>query len=670
MSKKTEEISEQKQRTTTCIKEIILENFMSYEYARIPLREGLNLIIGPNGAGKSSILLAISVALGQASTERSRKLSDLIRRGKQIARVSLIFDNTEKNGKRPIPYSKSDTFMLSRYIRKDGTYWFEADFREIDKAEVTRLLNEFGINPDNILVIMHQGMIEELGSVSPQERLRLVEEAIGFSSYRERIQSAERDLNSLVTEETSLMQLIDNANQALEYWKQVYKRYIEKKNLIEHRQNLERELLWSQESRIQRAIKQTKEKIDSKNAVLEDFKEERKQLVEKSEEFYRNILSKETELRKVFFTLIRAEKEKTQNEATSSVSKRIINELNALIDRLSENNTLSEKDLERIKYTILVFSDEERESERKKTELENEISSIQSEVGKVENDLKAAISEYINTKVRAEITEFRIKNVESEIKELERSLSEYEKELEEIKPRLENALPRIETNRQPYEILEEIKLVSAQIQRMQDIPEEAEKIYTSYQGNITELKNRLSQLQENKKILLAELKQRKEVWRKALNDLIQEIQPHYQAVLSAVNASGFIKLDNEEDVEKAGLQLYVGFRNSVPTVLDPYTQSGGERSVALVAFVLSLQSKIISPIRAMDEFDIHMDPKNREAMFRMILAQMKNAGLSQYIVITPSIITVTDKNAHIITVQAVHGSSEVRELEPEKTKEH
>ena len=42
-------------------------------------------VIGPNGSGKSSILLAISVAFGQAYTEQSRKLSDLIRRGKDIA---------------------------------------------------------------------------------------------------------------------------------------------------------------------------------------------------------------------------------------------------------------------------------------------------------------------------------------------------------------------------------------------------------------------------------------------------------------------------------------------------------------------------------------------------------------------------------------------------------
>ena len=217
MSKPVGELSSREKAFSPAIKEIILENFMSYEYARIPLTEGLNLIIGPNGAGKSSVLLAISVAFGQAYTERSRKLSDLIRRGKDIARVSLIFDNKERAGRRPIPYSKSDTFMLSRYLRKDGSYWYEADYREIDKSEVVRLLREFGINPDNLLIIMHQGMIEELGALSSQQRLVMVEEAVGFREYRERISSSENDLKGLVSEEGSLIQLIDNANQTIEY---------------------------------------------------------------------------------------------------------------------------------------------------------------------------------------------------------------------------------------------------------------------------------------------------------------------------------------------------------------------------------------------------------------------------------------------------------------------
>ncbi|MCP8321970.1 MAG: AAA family ATPase, partial [archaeon] len=137
-------LSAKKPKMPVIMDEVILENFMSYEYARIPLKPGLNIICGPNGSGKSSILIAISIVLGQAYTERSRKLSDLIRHGKDIARATLIFDNKPRDGKRPIPFFKSDTFMLSRYLRKDGSYWYEADYREIDKSQVTRLFREFG----------------------------------------------------------------------------------------------------------------------------------------------------------------------------------------------------------------------------------------------------------------------------------------------------------------------------------------------------------------------------------------------------------------------------------------------------------------------------------------------------------------------------------------------
>ena len=46
MSKPLGELSTREKTFSPPIKEIILENFMSYEYARIPLTGGLNLKIG------------------------------------------------------------------------------------------------------------------------------------------------------------------------------------------------------------------------------------------------------------------------------------------------------------------------------------------------------------------------------------------------------------------------------------------------------------------------------------------------------------------------------------------------------------------------------------------------------------------------------------------------
>ena len=667
MSRSVREVSQERPSHLTTVKEIILETFMSYEYARIPLREGLNLIVGPNGAGKSSVLLAISVAFGQAHTERSRKLSDLIRRGKDIARVSLIFDNSPKSGQRPIPYSKSDTFMLSRYLRRDGSYWFEADYKEIDKSEVVRLLREFGINPDNLLIIMHQGMIEELGAVAPQERLRMVEEAVGFSEYRQRIVLAEQELSGLVGEESSLLQLIDNANQALEYWKQVYDRYQEKRGLLEHRDLLSKELLWSSETKLAKALQGAEEKILSKTRALEDLKSQQAEVAGDAEETHQTLLDKQVELRKLYYALVRAESEKAKDESARDTYRSIKEDLTGLSSAIDEVLIVpSNKGTKRLKELADYIGEKgrtaEEDAQRRKGELDREVSSLQPEITRTEELIGRTIESFVSFRVKAEVLSYRIRVMESDLRDLERSAKEYREELGKLAPDLEKAGTRMETSRQPYEVSEELKLVSAHIQKMQDVPDDAEKIYNDYSGNIEELKVKLAKLQENKKVMLSELESRKDVWKRAIEDLVEAVDPSYQAVLSAADASGFIKFEQADAIEEAGLDLYVGFRGGAPTTLDPFTQSGGERSVALMAFILSLQARIVSPLRAMDEFDIHMDPRNREAMFKMILSQMKQREASQYIVITPSILTVFDRSAHVITVQAVHGSSEVKEL--------
>ena len=667
MSRRTEEVSKERASHLTTVKEIILENFMSYEYARIPLRGGLNLIVGPNGAGKSSVLLAISVAFGQAYTERSRKLSDLIRRGKDIARVSLVFDNSAKEGKRPIPYSRSDTFMLSRYLRRDGSYWFEADYKEIDKSEVVRLLKEFGINPDNLLIIMHQGMIEELGAVTPQERLKMVEEAVGFAEYRQRIILAEQELGGLIGEESSLLQLIDNANQALEYWKQVYDRYQDKRRLIEHRDLIAKELLWSTESKLRKSLESVQEKVKSKSRALEDLKSQQAEVSADAEQTHQTLLDKQVELRKLYYALVRAESEKAKDESATAAygnMKADIEGLLKTVDELASKTT--EKGLKRVKdlaqYISSKSASSAEDASRRKSELDREVSSLQPEISRTEELVKRTMEGYISFRVKSEVLAFRLKTTESDLRDLERSAREYQTELDKLAPDLEKAGSRVETTRQPYEVSEELKLVSAQIQKMQDVPDDAEKIYNDYTGNVEELKVKLAQLQDNKKSMLVELESRKGVWRAAMDNLMESVDPAYQAVLAAADASGFVKFEEGSDVEDAGIALYVGFRGGAPTTLDPFTQSGGERSVALMAFILSLQGRIVSPLRAMDEFDIHMDPKNREAMFKMILSQMRQRETSQYIVITPSILTVFDRSAHVITVQSVHGSTEVKEL--------
>jgi chromosome segregation ATPase len=160
---------------------------------------------------------------------------------------------------------------------------------------------------------------------------------------------------------------------------------------------------------------------------------------------------------------------------------------------------------------------------------------------------------------------------------------------------------------------------------------------------------------------LEEVKTRIQVWRNVIQSLLERVNLEYQKIMGKTLATGEVRLANGHDIETAGLEILVGFKGGKPVALDAYTQSGGERTTATMSFLLALQQHVRSPFRAVDEYDVHMDPKNREMIARILVSLIKDAT-SQYIVITPSQITFAQESANIITVQNVEGKSVVREV--------
>src|SRR6266516_4565766 len=186
---------------------------MSYKNASIPLEPGLNLIVGPNGAGKSSILLGISVVLGQAYTERSRKLSELIRWGEDQARISILLDNESEKGPRPFPQARSDKILLTRILKRSGDYHYLLNNKPVSKTSLIEGLSKIGLNPDNMLVIMHQLMVGRFGTVSPIEKLLLLEDAVGFGAYRKEVLEASDRLQKLTTERETMSSVIEGTRE-------------------------------------------------------------------------------------------------------------------------------------------------------------------------------------------------------------------------------------------------------------------------------------------------------------------------------------------------------------------------------------------------------------------------------------------------------------------------
>src|SRR3990170_1220808 len=311
------------------IQEVILENFMSYEYARIPFHQGVNLVCGPNGAGKSSILLGISVALGQSYTERSRKLSDLIRWGKDQARVTLILDNTPSAGHRPIPRVDKDQIFLTRIMRKDGKYWFELDNKAATKQEVERLLSKLDVDPNNMVIVMHQAMTEQFIALPPQEKLRMVEAAVGFESYRRNVLDAQRKLSRVLSEEESVGKLLESAEQTLSYWREQYDRYQQKKQLIMKRRFLERELAWAQVTKRERAVTELQNEMQTEQREIESLENEITKAENRLDETQSSLNEAKLRWTRLFEERLGLEREKAKHESRLMLSNQTLKETQA-----------------------------------------------------------------------------------------------------------------------------------------------------------------------------------------------------------------------------------------------------------------------------------------------------------------------------------------------------
>ncbi len=1019
---------------------------MSYEYARIPLSNGLNVVCGPNGAGKSSILLAISVALGQVYTERSKKLSDLIRWGADSARITLLFNNRPQ-GQKLIPTFDGDFYRISRYLNKEGDYWYEANFQTVNKSEVSSILTEFGVNPDNMLIIMHQHMMTEFGITTPQKKLQMVEEAVGLGEYRQNVLEAQTKLSQVVSEEESVTNLLKNAEDTLEYWQNEYKRYQQKKDLENQLHQLEQEFIWAQiikqetnidtwKNRIylkKEDLKNIEQRLEKNTKIVHNLKQNLDALHTRQSEIYKNLLTLEktkseihntnehyaslisdinnyehslTTDQKIYNTdpgtrtrivpilkaysvfserselnldqyfgpqnsaesalnelmtqisLIKQEadpfeheseqltqllnnkenneqllqqdrirlqsltkqldqmtpllkaidqlKQHQANENTfhSSLKRELTNTLNSIplqlqnklptdpvqlckqlhieiesrhqLDQSIQNNTtmyqqlidaqqqivadiqfyVNENDklmkqqqsihsylagtgekpqikcdkcgsiltrdqwqqhlleldgtlkvtttqltdlqkqlpliqekisnnkrenkkltndqllLERIQpiYThitqlsqdldasqhelekheeqyqehirtlanvlkIDMSNTTDNEIEQQAHSLQVEIKSLQHGLPRLETkfnnfeelhlipqcqrvakalgahdyyqkliptiianlrvkrsnlesqleavrDTKQQITEQITStqhefnaiekqfktvneqnneaEGKKNLLEFQKEKANQEIQtyttELEKTNKEYEQLVEQTTG-LEN---RIETDRSPPDISSDIKVLTAHLVILKDVSEEVEQMYLSYLNLYNDLKEKALVVAENRAKTLTEVEERKNVWRGLLERLLNDVNPIFDSFLSKVGAKGHVKLVNEEDFQETGLELTVGFKGAEPHVLDSRTHSGGEKSSTTMAFLLALQRHIKSPFRAVDEFDVHMDPRNRELISQLLLSEMKNETNSQYLTITPGQLTNIQDDVHVITVQRIEGKSEIK----------
>jgi chromosome segregation ATPase len=678
------------------IREVILENFMSYEYARIPFKKGVNVVCGPNGAGKSSLLIGISVTLGQSSTERSKRLSDLIRYGKDEARVTLVLDNSPRNGRRPVSRIKTDQIFLTRTLRRDGKYWFELQNTAANKVEVNRVLSKFEVDPENMLIIMHQNMVEQFTVLSTQEKLRMVEAAVGFESYRQNVLKAQKKLSRILSQEDSVGKLLESAKQTLSYWREQYDRYQQKKQLKIKRRFLERELAWAEVLKREKEVAKLREQNQERQNKITKIESETETITEQSDALQNRLEHSKTALRSLFEDRLALERERAKLELTASTADQALKETEAwsqnhrremenILDNIKSLETvLREKtnpmdltpqlDEIRASYDTLEDAWSQRfnlrseslqksaeNSKQQLTKLGHQIADIKDQADSLDHEIEAATAEVLDRKISLALLQYQKETLTKSMKRLDKELQQALADLDEYVGRAEKVGQRLVPMKNTMDILEELRVTDGHLAALADVSEDIERMYESYSKLYLELKEKARLVEENREKAMEEVNARMDAWRKVIHNLLDQVNLKYRKILSEAYAVGEVKLTNEQDIEDAGLEILVGFKGGAPVPLNAYTQSGGERSTATVTFLLALQQHVHSPFRAVDEYDVHMDPKNREIIANLIISSVTGLD-TQYLAITPSQLTFSGRDVHLITVQNVEGASLIKEV--------
>ena len=125
-----------------------------------------------------------------------------------------------------------------------------------------------------MLIIMHQNMPGRFANLSPQERLVMLEEAVGFNTFRRDVVEAKQRLGGILSEEQSLNQLLDRARETLAYWREQNERLQEKKQLQTRMNFLQREMAWSRVLQLESHVKELEQELDQADADLYTAEEE------------------------------------------------------------------------------------------------------------------------------------------------------------------------------------------------------------------------------------------------------------------------------------------------------------------------------------------------------------------------------------------------------------
>ncbi|KAH7122283.1 hypothetical protein B0J11DRAFT_531081 [Dendryphion nanum] len=191
------------------------------------------------------------------------------------------------------------------------------------------------------------------------------------------------------------------------------------------------------------------------------------------------------------------------------------------------------------------------------------------------------------------------------------------------------------------ELDNEIDLVNSKLTMMAGGNPHAVKQYQLREVDIAKSQEKLQRFSDELENAKRSITVIREQWEPKLDDLAARISDGFSHNFTQIGCAGQVSIyKDEEDFERWSIQIQVRFRNNENlSILDSQRQSGGERSVSTIFYLMALQDLARSPFRVVDEINQGMDPRNERKVHERMVDIACRENTSQYLLITPKLLS-------------------------------
>jgi len=302
--------------------------------------------------------------------------------------------------------------------------------------------------------------------------------------------------------------------------------------------------------------------------------------------------------------------------------KELEEKIKSLSDSIKEHGDLRETSLKkreeyREKIATLTTVQEQVNEKIKdyaasRDKIYKETISIENELDKVDTRIES----YFDLISRAK---YRIPTLEDALKDLNEELKLYGVTIEGTK------LPPVDS------LKDSIRVITESMEQLEPVNMRALDEYSHQEQRKNKLDEDVKHLKDQRKNLVKlvdEINNKKQI---RFNEVFQEINKNFKHIYAKLAEGGEAELiiENEEHLFDSGLTIKARPRGK--KILRLSALSGGEKSIASLAFIFAIQHYDPSPFYVLDEVDMFLDGVNAENVSHMIKT---NAMDSQFIMVS------------------------------------